>query len=152
MSERSLKATSTPSQLILLSFLHYHHHPRPPNSLPTTHNNPAVSPSPPLRDVGSTINAPATAVSVPPLPSPEGCGLNYQHPRMCRTDSSHIRPSPFHRDVGGVLSLDGGTGEEGRRGGSRTYPRSTEEHGRGLHKGGPMKREAQAVCLENEPR
>ena len=74
MSEQSLKATSTPSRLILLSFLHYHHHPRPPNSLPTAHNNPAASPSPPLRDVGSTTNAPATAVSVPPLPSPEGCG------------------------------------------------------------------------------
>ena len=74
MSEWSLKATSMPSQLILLSFLHYHHHPHPPNSLPTMHNNPAASPSPPLRDVGSTTNAPATAVSVPPHPSPEGCG------------------------------------------------------------------------------
>ena len=146
MSKRSLKATSTPSRLILLSFLHYHHHPRPPNSLPTAHNNPAASPSPPLRDVGSTTNAPATAVSVPPLPSPEGCGLNYQHPQMRRTDSSHIHPSPFHRDVG-----DGGTGEGGRRGGSRTYPHSMEEHGRGLHEGGPMKREAQAVHPEYEP-
>ena len=151
MSKRSLKVTSTPSWLILLSFLHYHHHPCPPNSLPTTHNNPAVSPSPPLRDVGSTTNAPATTVSVPPLPSPEECGLNYQHPRMRRTDGSHIRPSPFHRDVGGVSSLNGGTREGGRRGGLRTYPRSMEEHGRGLHEGGPMKREAQAVHPKNEP-
>ena len=151
MSEWSLKATSTPSRLILLSFLHYHHHPHPPNSLPTMHNNPAASPSPPLRDVGSTTNAPATTVSVPSLPSPEGCGLNYQHPWMCRTDGSHIHPSPFHRDVGTVLSLDGGTGEGGRREGLRMYPCSTEEHGRGLHKGGPMKREAQAVHPKNEP-
>ena len=53
-----------------LRFLHHHHRPRQLHSFPTTHKNPAVSPSPPLKDMGSTTNVPATAVRVPAATAP----------------------------------------------------------------------------------
>jgi hypothetical protein len=76
------------------SFLHHHHHPRPhsPDS-----NHPAASPSALPRDVGSK--------NAHQLPQKRG--------------RRHIRPSPFQRDVGGASSLNGGTGEVERPGGTQ---------------------------------
>ena len=89
---RVLKLTSIPSQLI---FVHphpsYYHHFRLPHlDLPsTTPSWLAMSPSPPLRDVGSNSN-PSTHSEMPtPL----------------------LPPSPFQRDMGGSISLDEGSGE-----------------------------------------
>jgi len=87
--ERSLNLTSTASRLILV---------RPHttifalqlNSLPTTCNHPARSPSPLSMDVGLIDNAPS---------------------KYRNTDPSHIRPSPLQRDVGGSTTLDGGVRE-----------------------------------------
>jgi hypothetical protein len=66
----------------------YHHlRPLQLNSLPTTCNHPARSPSPLLMDVGLIDNAPR---------------------KYRNTDPSHILPSPRQRDVGGSTTLDGG--------------------------------------------
>jgi hypothetical protein len=79
-AKRSLKPPSTPSRLTLvrpLSFLYHHPPPRHLNTLPTSRRNSTTSPSPLLRDVGSTINTPGRANGPqphPPLPFPKGCG------------------------------------------------------------------------------
>src|ERR1700704_979839 len=95
--KRSFNPPSTTSRLIWvcpLSFFYHHPRPRHLDSHPTMRRNMATSPSPHLRDVGSTTNAPS----------------------KCRTANlSHTRPSPFHRDVGGSLLLDRGIREVGTR-------------------------------------
>ena len=48
-----------------------------------------------------------------PLPSIEGCGLDQNRLGSSEAKTRCSRPSPFHRDVGGFDSLDGGTGEGG---------------------------------------
>ena len=56
---------------------HHHRHPLHHHSHSATFNNPVRSPSPLLRDVGSTTNPPACAEptqSNPPLPFQKGCG------------------------------------------------------------------------------
>jgi hypothetical protein len=78
--ERSFNPPSTPSRLIFPSSLIFHHHLGPPHhkSPATTPNNPTVSPSPLLRDVGSLTNATAPSEArmqpQPPLPFSKGCG------------------------------------------------------------------------------
>ena len=67
-----------------------------PSMLQKLHVEPAMSPSPPLRDVVSFITASA-------LPHKRGCIPS--------------RPSPFQRDVGSLASLNGGSREGERRGG-----------------------------------
>ena len=57
-----------------LSFLHHHHHPRHHprhhNSPATTRNHPTTSPSPLLRDVGSTIHTSGCAKRTTAAPAP----------------------------------------------------------------------------------
>jgi hypothetical protein len=79
--ERSFNSPSTPSRLMFThSLSSFHHHLRPPHhtSPPISPNNPATSPSPLVRDVGSikTAAAPSQARTKPPppLPFPKGCG------------------------------------------------------------------------------
>jgi hypothetical protein len=75
VDERSLKLTSTTSQPIFvrpLSFFHHHLHSHHRHSPTTTPEHTATSPSPLLRDVGSTTNAPGcaertAAAAAPPL-------------------------------------------------------------------------------------
>jgi len=75
---RSFNPPSTPSQLIFLPSHHHHlcshHH----HSLSSSCINTVRSPSPLLRDVGPTDNAPAhSEARTPPhlpLPFPKGCG------------------------------------------------------------------------------
>jgi len=51
-----------------------------------------------------------------PLPSSEGCGLNYKHPGFRRMDRHRTCPSPFQRDVGGhILARQGNWGRENIR-------------------------------------
>jgi len=61
-----------------LSSFYHHHHPPHLYSPAATPNNPATSPSPLLRDVGSTLNPTASSQArmptQPPLPFPKGCG------------------------------------------------------------------------------
>lgn len=52
------------------SFLHHHLPPRHLYSLPTMHHNPAMSPSPLLRDVGSITNALECAAQTTVAPTP----------------------------------------------------------------------------------
>jgi len=66
----SFNPTSTASWLILLSFLYHHHHPQHLNTLPTMIKNPAMSPSPLLRDVGSITNTLRHAEWTVPAPAP----------------------------------------------------------------------------------
>jgi len=47
--------------------------------MPNTHDNLASSPSPLLRDVGSTFNSSEAKVQLLPLPFPKGCGPAYTH-------------------------------------------------------------------------
>ena len=101
--DRSLNAPSTPSWLSF-TLLHppppLHHHPR---SRPL-HLKFACRPG---RD---------------PLPSIEGCGFDFDsHRSLTSEDAAPSRPSPFQRDVGGLASLDSGSGEGGRRGESTKW-------------------------------
>jgi hypothetical protein len=72
--KRSFNPPSTTSRLILarsLSCFYHHPHPRHFESHPTTRRNTATTPSPHLRDVGSTTNAPSNAdrrIQVTPAP------------------------------------------------------------------------------------
>jgi hypothetical protein len=77
--KRSLNPPSTPSRLnfilLPLSFVHYHLSTSTPAltfSLPTSHVDSAVSPSPLLRDVGSKFNTPASSERTSPLPFRQG--------------------------------------------------------------------------------
>ena len=77
--ERSLKRTSTASRLIFVLLHHLSTPPSPsPSSSSTTHVKSPTSPSPLLKDVGSTstASAPSEARMQPqsPLPFPKGCG------------------------------------------------------------------------------
>jgi hypothetical protein len=76
-----LNPPSTPSRLIfnhsLSSFRHHHLHLRHHHSPPTQPNRPVTSPSPLLRDVGSTVDNPvphARTQPASPLPFSKGCG------------------------------------------------------------------------------
>jgi len=98
--EQSFNPPSIASWLIFdYSLSSFHHHLGPPHhkSPATTPNNPTVSPSLLLRDVGSPTNATAPSEArMQPQP-----------------------PLPFQRDVGSLDSLNAGTGEGERRGGTQ---------------------------------
>jgi len=82
--EQSFNTTSTASRLMFvhpLPFLHHHVRPHHRNSLPTTWDYAARSPSPPVRDVGSINNAPQQGQGEengsqlhPPVPATVGSG------------------------------------------------------------------------------
>ena len=104
--ERSFNPTSTASRLISHSTSSFHHHLCLPHHIPppTTPNHPATSLSSLLRDVGSTIDTPATSEArtklQPPLPFPKGCGLVYSdfdggnwRGRNTRGDPGNGRPA-----------------------------------------------------------
>jgi len=99
--EQSLKLRSTPSRL------RFAHHlpiplpppsPSPPTSPSSSGRNPEMSPSPLLRDVGSSSGIPNSLRNANPAAS-----------------------SPFQRDVDGSSSLDGGMREVDTRGGPRVW-------------------------------
>jgi len=104
--ERSFNPTSTASRLMSV---HPPHRLRPLqlNSLPTTCNHLAKSPSPLLRDVGLIDSAPS---------------------RYRNTDPSHICPSPLQRDVGGSTTLDGGVRERWTQGGAKQWEAHLVRH------------------------
>jgi hypothetical protein len=73
-----------------------------------------TSPSPPQFDPYHT-----QPPSREPLPYVEGCELKNAPQPPQKRGRRHICPSPFQRDVGSASSLDGGTGEVERQGGTQ---------------------------------
>ena len=97
--ERSLKLRSTPSRLRFAHRLPIPlppPSPSPPTSPSSSRRNPEMSPSPLLRDVGSSSGIPNSLGNANPAAS-----------------------SPFQRDVDGSSSLDGGMREVDTRGGTQ---------------------------------
>ena len=78
-----------------------------------------ILPPPPLLSPPQFTHNHAQKPSCDPLPSVEGCELNHNAtaPSQVRISLSH--PSPFQRDVGCFNSLDAGTGEGERQGGTQ---------------------------------
>jgi hypothetical protein len=70
LGERSFKPTSTASQLILVHSSTTTIRPQRHNSVPTTTHNATTSPSPLMRDVGSTTNTPGCAEQTAATPAP----------------------------------------------------------------------------------